>query len=56
MSDKTKEQIKSELIDAVNVAEKLAYEYFTRCETGSEREAAHKVYENIRTSVCVSVE
>jgi hypothetical protein len=42
--------LKRKMLDKLAEAEKLAYEYFKNCEPGSEREAAGKVYENIRTA------
>jgi hypothetical protein len=43
-------EMKSEMLAALRVAEKLAWAYFCECPVGSERERAHDVYENIRTA------
>jgi hypothetical protein len=45
--------LKRKMLDKLAEAEKLAHEYFKDCELGSEREAAAKIYENIRTSAMV---
>ena len=45
-----KDRLKEEAMRKRDEAEKAAYEYFSACDIGPEREWAHEFYEAIRTA------
>lgn len=47
------EQRKAKVLELICEAEKLAYEYFCKCEIGEERIRAGQVYNNIRNAMRV---
>lgn len=44
------ERLKTEMLEAISVAEKAAYAYFCECDVGPDRSFAHDIYETIRNS------
>jgi hypothetical protein len=56
MSDRTPEelaQMRTEMLDHLNKAEKLAYAIFCATDVGRDRIKAHQVYENIQNATRV---
>jgi hypothetical protein len=47
------DQMWREMLNAIRLAEKLAYAYFCGCPVGEKRTRAHEVYEKIRNSTRV---
>jgi hypothetical protein len=46
---KTVDELRAEFLSKLRDAEQAAYAYFCECDVGSERCAAHDMYEEIRT-------
>ena len=44
------DELKAKRNRLMDEAQRAAYEYFCECEVGLEREKAHEIYENLRTS------